>query len=111
MSNNPTLDGHEASVRRKGLFIAILASLVLLALAAYRIPLFHNELDGIIVGISEVHNKTGSELIAAVQLDNGAQVLVAMPEGLLKSQSNNVKVDESRTLFGQRSYRIIKASE
>ena len=111
MNNNPTIDRREASVRRKGLLIAILASLVLLALAAYRIPLFHNELDGTIVGISEVHNKTGSELIAAVQLDNGTKVLIAMPEGLLKSQSNNVKVDESRTLFGHRSYRIVTNKE
>ena len=102
---------HEASVRRVGLLISIVASLLLFALAAYRVPLFHNEINGIIVGISEVHNEAGSELIAAVQLDTGDQVLVSMPGDLLNSKSNNVRVDEGRTLLGSKSYRIITYNE
>ena len=100
-------DRKEASVRRTGLIIALVAWLVLIVLAAYRLPLFHNELDGVIVGVSEVHDETGSELIAAVQLDSGDQVLVAMPRELLKSGSNNVAINEGRTLFGRKSYSII----
>lgn len=111
MKNNLTIDRHEASVRRIGLLIAIVASLVLSAMAAYRVPLFQNELHGVIVGISEVHNETASELIAAVQLDTGDQILVPMPRELLKSESNNVKINEGRTLFGHKSYRIIKNNE
>ena len=100
-------DRKEASVRRAGLIIALVAWLALIVLAAYRLPLFHNELDGVIVGVSEVHDETGSELIAAVQLDTGDQVLIAMPRELLKSQSNNVAINEGRTLFGRKSYSII----
>ncbi len=99
-------DRRKPSVRHIGLLIAILASLFLVALAAYKLPLFHEELDGTIVGISEVHDETGSELIAAVQLDNGVQVIVSMPTELLTSESNNVRVVESRTLFGRKSYTI-----
>ena len=84
---------------------------MLIVLAAYRLPLFHNELDGIIVGISEVHDATGSELVAAVQLDTGVQVLVAMPADLLNSNSNKVRINEARTLFGHKSYRIIMYTE
>ena len=105
------INRNEASIRRIGLSIAIVASLVLLTLAAYRVPLFHNELQGMIVGVSEIHDETGSELIAAVELDTGVQVLVALPRGLLKSQSNNVKINEERTLFGRKSYRIITPSQ
>ena len=107
MNSKFAVDRNEASVRRKGLLIATIAALVLVALAAYRLPLFHKELDGTIVGISEVHDQAGSELVAAVELDNGGQVLVPMPEELLKSDSNNVKINESRTLSGRKSYRIV----
>ena len=107
MTNNFVIDRHEASVRRIGLLISTVASLLLFALAAYRVPLFHSELNGIIVGISEIHNEAGSELIAAVQLDTGDQVLVSMPGDLLKSESNNVRINEGRTLLGNKSYRII----
>lgn len=100
-------DRREASVRRAGLLIAAIASIALFVLAAYRAPLFQEELDGIIVGISEVHNGTDSELIAAVQLDTGAQILVPMPEELLKSESNNVRVTEWRTLSGRKTYGIV----
>ena len=111
MNNDSMIDRHAASARRTGLIIAIVASLVLIALAAYRVPLFHTEFHGIIIGVSEVHNETGSELIAAVQLDNGVQVLVSMPLDLLKSENNNVRIDEGRTLFGRKSYIIIASND
>ncbi|UCB55520.1 MAG: hypothetical protein JSW45_03045 [Thiotrichales bacterium] len=111
MNNNWMMDRNERLVRRTGLIIALVAWFVLIALAAYKVPLFHNQLDGVIVGVSEIHDETGSELIAAVQLDTGVQVLVALPRELLKSQSNNVKINEARTLFGRKSYRIITPSQ
>jgi hypothetical protein len=111
MNNNFTMNQREATTRRTGLMIAIVALLVLLVLAAYRMPLFHNELDGIIVGISEAHDETGSELVAAVQLDAGDQVLVVMPAESLQSESNNVRVMEMSTLSGRKTYRIITHQE
>jgi hypothetical protein len=108
-NSNSIEDKRAASVSNIGLIIAAAASLALLALAAYKIPLFNHELHGTIIGISEVHdhNETGSKLIAAVQLDTGAQVLVSMPDDFLKSDSVNVMVNEGRTLFGRKSYSII----
>jgi hypothetical protein len=111
MNDNLPVDRHEARVRRAGLFIAAAAALALSALTAYRVPLFHSELDGTIVGISEVHDETGSELMAAVQLDTGDQVLVSMQRDLLKSESTRVRINEGRTLFGRRSYRIVADNE
>ena len=111
MTDNATKDMREESARRAGLLIAIAASLVLAALAAYKVPLFHKEFYGNIVAVSEVHNKTGSELIAAVQLDNGDQVLVPIPRDLLKSESDNVRINEGRTLFGRKSYRVIRDND
>jgi|GEM_PF-2577669 len=111
MNDNFPVDRHEALVRRTGLLIAIAAALVLTAMAAYKVPLFHNELDGTIVGISEVHDETGSNLVAAVQLDTGDQILVSMHRDLLKSESVKVRINEGRTLFGRKSYRIITHNE
>ena len=88
MNDNSKIDRHTASVRRTGLLIALAAFLVLLVLAAYRLPLFHKEFYGTIVGVSETHNEAGSELVAAVQLETGDQVLVYLPRELLKSKSN-----------------------
>lgn len=105
------MNRREATTRRTGLMIAIAALLVLLVLAAYRVPLFHNELDGVVVGISEAHDEAGSELVAAVQLDAGDQVLVSMPAESLKSKSNNVRIMEMSTLSGHKSYRIITHQE
>ncbi len=107
MNSESFPDRRRPSVRQIGLLIAILASLFLFTFAAYRLPLFHEQLDGTIVGISEVHDKTGSELVAVVQLDTGVQVLVSMPRELLGSERSNVRVDEFRTLFGRKSYRLV----
>jgi hypothetical protein len=93
------------------LLIVIAASLVLIVLAIYKVPLFHNEVYGTITGVSEVHDETGSKLIAAVQLDTGTQVLASMPEELLVLQDRRARVDVGRTLFGRKSYRIIAYSE
>ena len=99
------------SVRRAGLLIAVLGLLALFVLAAYRVPLFHEELQGVIVGISEVHDGNSSELVAAVQLDSGDHVLVPMPVELLKSESNNVSLIERRTLSGRKTYRYVAPYE
>ena len=111
MNNKSIIDRLAASNRRKGLFIVIAASLVLLILAAYKVPLFHNEINGTIIGVSEFHNETGSKLIAYVLLDNGAQVLASMPGDLLIRQDIRAKVNEERSLFGRKSYRIIAYNE
>ena len=106
MNNEFTKNRQEAAIRRAGLMIAAAALLVLLVLAAYRVPLFHNELEGVIVGISEAHDETGSELVATVQLGTGDQVLVAMPAESLNSESNNVRIVEMSTLSGHKSYKM-----
>jgi hypothetical protein len=111
MSSDSTFNTHEASNSRKGLLIAIAAALVLLTLAAYRLPLFHDEINGVVVGMSEVHDETGFKMIAAVQLETGAQVLLPMPQDLLLQESVNVRVNVGNSLFGRKSYRIIANSE
>ena len=111
MNNKSKLDRHAASDRSKGLIIAIAASLVLIVLAAYKVPLFHDEVYGTITGVSEVHNETGSKLIAVVQLDTGAQVLVHIPSELPLPHDSRARVNVGRSLFGRKSYRIIAYSE
>ena len=96
---------------RKGLMIAIAAALVLIALAAYRVPLFHEELRGVIMGVSEVYGETGSNLVAIVELETGDQVFVAIPGGFLGQGTLDVSVSEGRSLFGRKSYRIIADNE
>lgn len=100
-----------ASTRSKGLYIAIAGAAVLLILAAYKVPLFHNEVNGIIVGVSAFHNEEGSKLTASVQLDNGVQVLASMPGDLLIRQDIKAKVSERSALFGRKSYRITAYNE
>ena len=111
MNNKSKIDRRAASNRSKGLYIAIAASIALLILAAYKFPLFHNEVNGTIIGVSEFHNEAGSTLIAVVQLDTEAQVLASIPSGLQMRQDIRVKVSEGRTLFGHKSYSIISFNE
>ena len=111
MNGKFTMNRQQATTRRAGIMIALVALLVLLVLAAYRVPLFHNELAGVIVGISEAHDEAGSELMAAVQLDAGDQVLVAMPAESLNVESNNVRIMEMSTLSGHKSFRMITQQE
>ena len=75
---------HRESTRNKGLFISVAAIFVLIILTTYKTPLFHNELNGKIMGFSEIDNKTELKLIATVRLDNGYQVLASMPLDLQK---------------------------
>ena len=102
---------HTASSRRQGLYIAMAAALALLILAAYKVPLFHNEVNGTIVGVSAIHNEAGSKLTAAVLLETGDQVHAFMPGDLLLRQDISAKVSEGRALFGRKSYRIIAYNE
>jgi len=111
MNNKSITDRHAASNRSKGFYIAIAGSLVLFILAAYRLPLFHNEVNGTIIGVSAFHNETGSKLIAAVQLDTGAKVLASMPGDLLIRQDISARITEERTLFGRKTYIIIAYNE
>ncbi len=111
MNSDSISDARAASASRKGLIIAVVASLVLLALAAYRLPLLQNETKGVIVGVSEVHDKTGSKLIAAVQLEMGTKILVPLPEDISLQESANVRVKVGSSLFGHKSYRIIAGGE
>jgi hypothetical protein len=111
MNNKSIKDRQAASDRSKGLLVAIAASLVLLVLAAYKVPLFQNEVYGTIIGVSEIHNEKGSKLIAAVQLDTGPKVLASMPMDLLKRHDTRVKINEERSLLGRKSYKIITYGE
>jgi len=111
MKNKSLTDRHSASNRSKGLYIAIAASLALSILAAYKVPIFHSEVNASIIGVSEFHNEAGSKLFAAVKLDTGAQVMAAMPGDLPIRQDITARVNEDRTLFGRKSYRIISYNE
>jgi hypothetical protein len=99
------------SAHNIGLLIAITAALVLILLAAYRIPLIHHEHNGIISGVSEVHNQTGVTLIAIVTLDNGTQVLASMPRDLQIRTGIETSVMERRAILGRKSYSIVKYIE
>ena len=111
MKDNSADGKHAVANRRRGLFIAIAASLVLVALAAYRVPIFNEELTGVIVGVAAMHDESGKKSMAIVQLETGSQVNVAMPSGLLVNEKIDVKVSEGRTLLGRKSYRIIADNE
>ena len=111
MNNKSKTDRHAATNRSKGLYIAIAASLVLIILAAYRIPFFNNEVYGTIIGVSEFRNEAGIKLIAAVQLDTGALVMASMPSDLQIRQDISARINEGSTLFGRKTYSIIAYSE
>ena len=111
MKDNSADGMHAVANRRRGLFMAIAALLVLIALAAYRVPIFNKELPGVIVGVAAMHDESGKKSMAIVELETGSQVRVAMPSGLLLNQATDVKVNEGRTLLGRKSYRIIADSE
>jgi hypothetical protein len=106
MGNKNTTDNRAAANRNKGLIIAIAASLVLIILAAYRVPFIHNELDGTIIGVSGSHTGKGTEFIAIVHLDTGSQVMASMPGDLQIRTDAKVKIIEMRTVFGRKSYTV-----
>ena len=106
MGNKNTTNNRATSDRNKGLIIAIAASLVLIILAAYRIPLIHNELDGTIIGVSGSHTGEGTEFIAIVNLDTGSQVMAYIPGDLQIRTDAKAKIIEMRTVFGRKSYTV-----
>jgi len=111
MNNKVIIKRHAKSDRTKGLLIAIAASLVLIILATYKVPVIRNELHGIIIGVSGVHDEAGAELIATVHLDTGEQVLASMPRDLQIRTGAKAKVMEGRSLFGRKSYNIVTYNE
>jgi uncharacterized protein (UPF0264 family) len=111
MNNKAIINRFVKADRNKGLLIAIAASLVLILLAVYNVPLIHNELYGEIIGVSEVHNETGSRLIVAVHLDTGEQVLASIPRDLQIRTGVKAKVMEGRSIFGLKSYKVITYNE
>jgi hypothetical protein len=111
MNNKAIIDRHAKGDRNKGLLIAISASLVLILLATYNIPLMLKELYGNIIGVSEVHNETGSRLIATVHFDTGDQVLASMPRGFQIRTGAKAKVMEGCSMFGRKSYKVITYNE
>lgn len=111
MNNKSIKDRYTATNRNKGLYIAVAASLVLIVLAAYRVPLFNNELSGTIIGVSEFRDEAGIKLTASVQIDTGAQIMASMPSNLQIRQDISARINEGRTLFGRKTYSIISYNE
>ena len=111
MDNKNTTNNRATAARKKGLIIAIAASLVLIMLAAYRIPFIHNELDGTIIGVSGSHTGKGTEFIAIVHLDTGSQVMASIPGDLQIRTDAKAKIMERRSLFGRKSYTVIAYGE
>lgn len=111
MDKKKIRNGRAEADRKKGLIIAIAASLVLILLAAYRVPLIHNELDGTIIGISGSHTGKDTAFIAVVHLDKGSQVMASIPVDLKIRTDARAKIMERRSLFGHKSYTVIAYSE
>jgi len=110
--NNKAINNRKAKAnRKKGAFISVAAIFVLIILATYKTPLFQNELNGQIMGFSEVHNKTEVKLIATVRLDNGTQVLASMPPDLLKRTDTKAAFIEGITMFGRKTYKFLSYNE
>jgi hypothetical protein len=110
MNKASVIHKHAISARNKGLLITITAALVLILLAAYKIPLIHNEHHGTISGVSEVHNKNGVTIIAIVTLESGVQVLASIPRDLQISAGAKTTIMERRTLLGRKSYSVVAYS-
>ena len=70
MSNKTIKHRKRKANKKKGLSIAVAAMFALIILTTYKTPLFQKELNGKIMGFSEIHNKTELKLIATVRLDN-----------------------------------------
>ena len=110
--NNKTIKNRRTkATRNKGLFISVAAIFVLIILTTYKIPLFQKELNGKIMGFSEIHNKTELKLIATVRLDNGTQILASMPSDLLKHYDTKATLIEGITIFGRKTYKFLRYNE
>ena len=111
MTNKYNKDKRSTANRNKGLLISVAAIIVLMVLTTYKTPLFENELNGKILGFTEVHNKKELKLIATVRLDNGAQVLASMPPDLLKRNDTKATLIEGITMFGRKTYKFLSYNE
>ena len=110
--NNKTIKHRKIKANRnKGLFIVVAAIFALIILTTYKTPLFQKELNGKIMGFSEIHNKTELKLIATVRLDNGSQVLAYMPPDLLKRNTTKATLIEEITMFGRKTYKFLPHNE
>ena len=110
--NNKTIKHRKIKANRnKGLFIVVAAIFALIILTTYKTPLFQKELNGKIMGFTEIQNKTELKLIATVRLDNGAQVLASMPPGLLKRNDTKATLMEGITIFGRKTYKLLSYNE
>ena len=110
--NNKTIKHRKIKANRnKGLFIVVAAIFALIILTTYKTPLFQKELNGKIMGFSEIHNKTELKLIAIVRLNNGAQVLATMPPELQKRYDTKAMLIEGVTIFGRKTYKILSYNE
>ncbi len=110
--NNKTIKHRKTkATRNKGLFISVAAIFALIILTTYKTPLFQKELNGKIMGFSEIHNKTELKLIATVRLDNGFQVLASMPPDLLKRNDTKATLIEEITIFGRKTYKFLPYNE
>lgn len=111
MNNKTIKNRRRKATRNKGLFISVAAIFVLIILTTYKTPLFQKELNGKIMGFSEIHNKTELKLIATVRLDNGAHVLASMPPDLLKRNDTKATLIEGITMFGRKTYKFLSYNE
>ena len=111
MSNKYNNDRRAVANRNKGLLISVVAIIVLIILMTYKTPLFENELNGKILGYTEVHNKTELKIIANVRLDNGTQVLATMSPDLQKHYDTKVMLIEGITMFGRKTYKVVSYYE
>ena len=111
MNNKYIKDKGSTTNRNKGLFISVAAILVLIILTTYKTPLFKKELNGKIMGFSEVHNKTELKLVATVRLDNGAYVLATMSPDLQKRYDTKAMLIEGVTMFGRKTYNVLSYNE
>ena len=110
--NNKSIKNRRAKANRnKGLFISVTAIFALIILTTYKTPLFQKELNGKIMGFSEIHNKTELKLIATVRLDNGTQILASMPPDLLKRYDTKATLIEGITIFGRKTYKLLSYNE
>jgi hypothetical protein len=107
MNNKSKTIKQAKSNRNKGLLLIFTALLALTLLSIYKIPLIHNELQGTIIGMSEVHDDAGSRSIATVHLDAGEYIQATMPLGLEVHQDIKARVMVGRTIFGVKSYEIL----
>ena len=111
MNNKYNKNKGSTANRNKGLLISVAAIIVLIILTTYKTPIFENELNGNILGFTEVHNKTELKIIATVRLDNGARVIATMSPELQKRYDTKAMLIEGVTMFGRKTYKVLSYNE